>query len=64
MRFLSRKYCTDCGVKQSLLNRLTATDYTLCDNCYFQLTALLRGEIYIESNNDEARFNRANKQVL
>lgn len=60
MRFLSLKYCTDCGVKQSLLNRLTATDNTLCDSCYFQLIALLRGGIYIESDDKEVHFNRAN----
>lgn len=60
MRFLSLKYCKDCGIKRSLLNRLTATDNTLCDSCYFQLIALLRGGIYIESNNEEERFNRAN----
>lgn len=60
MRFLSLNYYIDCGVKRSLLNRLTATDNTLCDNCYFQLIALLRGEIYIERNNEEGRFNCEN----
>lgn len=56
MRFLAMKYCTDCGAKRSLLDRLTATDDELCDRCYFQYMESLRSGMAAEDHDKEERF--------
>lgn len=42
MKIFAKKKCNDCGVKRSLLDRLTAIDRELCDSCHFKLVKTLR----------------------
>lgn len=42
MKFLSMKYCKDCGDKRRLIERLFAIDDELCDDCYFAFIKSVR----------------------
>jgi hypothetical protein len=44
--FLALKFCTECGQKRALMDRLFYEDAEMCDECFYKMVREIREKKY------------------